>query len=156
MSETSASISANVISLIDDVLAPSATVSGLWTDWSVFERNDRVASSPAEGSTPTTRHDGESVAAARAQPARSPPPQIEISDVFKQLARRRPLSRDDVRIVVRRDEGEAAFFRQPAADGFAVVAIAVVRDDFGAVAFGGRALHRRRVVGHDDDARDVQ
>ena len=51
---------------------------------------------------------------------------------------------------------EAAFGGQAAADGFAVVALAVVEDDLAAVAFGRPALHRRRVGRHDDDARDVE
>ena len=38
---------------------PSATVFGLWTVCSCFVRNDRVASSPAAGSTPTTLHAGD-------------------------------------------------------------------------------------------------
>ena len=81
---------------------------------------------------------------------------VEAGDVFAELEPGRSLSRDDGRIVVRRDQGEAALDRQPAPDRFAVVTIAVVQHDLRAVAFRGRALHGRRVVRHDDDARDVE
>src|SRR5438128_2596006 len=49
-------------------------VSGLWQLCSVFVLNERVASSPASGSTPITLQPGARCEAATAQPEISPPP----------------------------------------------------------------------------------
>jgi len=47
------------------------------------------------------------------------------------------LAGDHVRVVVWRNQREAAFASEPASNGFAVVAFAIVQEDVGAVAFGG-------------------
>ena len=54
--------------------APSAMVSGLWTVWSTPVLKERVASSPASGSTPITLQPGDRCLAAMAHPLSSPPP----------------------------------------------------------------------------------
>ena len=58
----------------EGVRAPSAIVSGFVTVWRVLVLNDRVASSPAAGSTPMTLQPGDTAEAAAAQPEISPPP----------------------------------------------------------------------------------
>ena len=83
--------SGNVSDPSDGVRAPSATVCGLSTVCSCLVRNDRVASSPAAGSTPMTRQcrrqrargDG----AARQQPAAAAgdEQEIERAGLFEQL-----------------------------------------------------------------------
>ena len=82
--------------------------------------------------------------------------EIERADLVEELARRRALAGDDVRVIVGRDEREPALARQPLADRFAILAVAIVEDDLAAVPFRRAALHRRRVGRHDDDARDVE
>ena len=82
--------------------------------------------------------------------------QVERADLFEELARGRALARDDVRVIVGRNQREAALGGEPAADRFAVVALAIVEDDLAAVAFGGDAFDGGRVGRHDDDARDVE
>ena len=80
---------------------------------------------------------------------------VERAGFFDQLHRGRALAGDDVRVVVRRDQREAALFGQTLADRFAVFAVAVVDDDLAAVASGRRDLRRRRVVRHDDGRRQA-
>ena len=113
-----------------------------------FDADDRATGRHRFGGQ--RRAGEESAAAARRQQ------DVELAGLFEQLARGRALTGDHVRVIVGRDEGEPALLRQPAADGLAVVALAVVEDDVGAVSFGGGALDRGRVTRHDDHARDVQ
>ena len=65
---------ANVSFPSEGVRAPSAMVSGFVTVCSVFVLKERVASSPASGSTPISRHREETAAATAAQPEIRPPP----------------------------------------------------------------------------------
>jgi hypothetical protein len=53
---------------------------------------------------------------------------VERSRFFEQFEGRRALARDDVGVIVGRDDGQAAFAGNAAAERFAVVALAVVDD----------------------------
>jgi len=159
MSLACASTIGNVNAPSDGVRAPSATVCGLWIVWSVFERNDRVASSPAAGSTPITRQAGDIVEAASAAPESSAAwheQNVERSHLFEQLPRGGALAGDDVRVIVRWDEREPTLGGEARADGFAVFALAIVEDDLAAVAFGRHALDSGRVRRHHDHPRDIE
>ncbi len=79
MSSTFARTSGNVSVPSDGVRAPSAIVGGLETVCRMPVRNERVASSAASGSTPTTRQRGERARADSAEPERRPPPPQQTS-----------------------------------------------------------------------------
>ena len=64
--------------------------------------------------------------------------EVERADFLEELARRRALAGDDVRVIVGRDERQAALVREPLADRFAILAVAIVEDDLAAVAFAWR------------------
>ena len=93
----------------DGVRAPSATVFGLWTVCSCLVRNDRVASSPAAGSTPITLQPGaialrgDRRARQQAAAAAGHEQEIERADFLDQLARGGALAGDDVRVIVGRN-----------------------------------------------------
>jgi hypothetical protein len=95
--------------------------------------NERVASSPASGSTPTAARDQQ---------------QVERAGFGQQLARGGPLAGDHVRVVVRRDQHRVAFGLQPSRDLLALLACRVVFDDARPVAFGAPPLGRGRVLRH--------
>ena len=77
----------------DGVRAPSATVCGLFTVCSVLVRNDRVASSPASGSTPIDaaagreRVRGQRRAGQQAAAAAGHEQQVERTRLFDQFER---------------------------------------------------------------------
>src|SRR5213076_706324 len=71
--------------------------------------------------------------------------EIERPRFVEQLEGRRALAGDDVGMIIGRNDREAAFTRNAMSDGFAVVALAIVEDDFAAVFFRRRPLDRRRV-----------
>src|SRR5439155_18515534 len=60
--------------------------------------------------------------------------QVELADVFDQLLRERALAGHHMRMIERRNEGHTALGGEAAHDRIAVVAIAVVRHDVGAIA----------------------
>ena len=99
---------------------------------------------------------GRSAFAAVEQPAISPPPPIgttssvEVGRVLEQLERGRALAGHDARVVVRRDERQAALLGERAPERLAVLGVAVVGDDLGAVAARRRELGGRRVLRHHD------
>ena len=97
------------------------------------------------------RRAGQQAAAAHADEQR-----VERADFVEQLLRRGALPRDDVGMVVGRDQGHAALFGQTLADRLAVFAVAVVDDDGRAIAAGRRDLGSRRVVRHDDHRRHAE
>ena len=109
-----------------------------------------------------TRQPGASARAARADAREQPAAaagdeqEVERPDIFEQLARRGALAGDDVRMVEGRDERQSALVGEPAADGFAVVALAVVERRSRRRIRASRRVSRRRVGRHDDDARDVE
>ena len=111
--------------------------------------NERVASSPASGSTPTTRQPGlrrrAASARAREQPAAAAghQQQVERAGLLDQLAGRRALARDHVGVVEGRDQHGIAVRLQPARDLLAVLARRVVVDHARAVALGRRGAWRR-------------
>jgi hypothetical protein len=79
-----------------------------------------------------------------------------LTDFIEQIQRRRTCSGDDVRVIIRRDEREAAFRREPTADRFAIFLVTIVGHDVAAVAFGCGYLRGGRVVRHDYGCRDLQ
>jgi len=128
---------------------------------SSFVRNDSRGVVSSFGSTPTTRQPGDNARAAIPLPDSRPPPphgtnKKSTPRFFEQLDCGRALAGDDVGVIVRRDQRQAALGGQSASNLFAIFAMAVVQDDFAAVSLGRRSLDRRRVVRHDDDARDVE
>ena len=97
----------------DGVRAPSATVSGCRRVCSCFVRNDRVASSPAAGSTPMTRQPGDSAARRRAPSPRAGRRRRRgraadrAARPLRTAPRRGALAGDDVRVIEGRDRGSA-------------------------------------------------
>ena len=89
-------------------------------------------------------------------PADADQEDVEIRNVFEQLERDRALTRDHVRIVVRRHERGAAFARDRPGEFRAIHRGALVEDHFGAVFARRRDLGCRRVEGHDDDGGRAQ
>ncbi len=81
---------------------------------------------------------------------------IERAGVLDQLLRRRTLPGDDVRMIERRNHRHAAAAREFVGDRLARIALAVVEHHLGAIAARALGLHRRRIVGHDDDGRDAE
>ena len=146
----------------DGVRAPSATVFGLSTVCSCPrpERSRRIVSRRGLDADHLAarrqRRRGDRRAGQQSAAAAGHEEIVERADFFDQLARGRALAGDDVRVIVGRDQRQAALVREPAADRLAVLAVAIVEDDLAAVAFRGDALHGRRVGRHDDDARDVE
>ena len=136
---------------------PSAMVWPTWMRTRSPAASERATSSPASGSTPITRVCGERAAHTVAQPAMSPPPPTGTSnassvlDVVEQLERDRALPGHHQGIVERVHEHHAALGGEFVDELLAILAVALVLDDLGAVALGGGALERRRVGGHEDD-----
>ena len=81
---------------------------------------------------------------------------VELADLLHQLQRRGALAGDDIRMVVGRDQRQAALARQPTADRLAIFGVAVVHHDLGAIAARCRHLGTRRIVRHHDGGRDAQ
>ena len=135
---------------------PSAIVRGTSTETRSPARSERAVSSPASGSTPTTRARGASALTAVATPAISPPPPtgtttvVEVVDLGDQLERDGALPRHHERLVVGMHERQSALGGERHDERLAVVGVAVELDDLGAVALGGGALGRGRVAGHED------
>jgi thiol-disulfide isomerase/thioredoxin len=121
-------------------------------------RNERPPSSPAAGSTPTTRHPGDAIAAASAVPEASPPPPDRGRRAHRAARPRRTARRrgrgagDDVGMIERRHERETALVGQPLRERFAPFAPRIVVHDLGAVLARGVELGARRGARHDDDA----
>ena len=92
---------------------PSAIVRGTWIRTRSPASSERLTSSPASGSTPTTRT-SRHASATVAQPAISPPPptqheqQVERAGVLDQLERDRALAGHHALVVVRVDRHEPA------------------------------------------------
>ena len=82
--------------------------------------------------------------------------QIELADFLDEFARGRALAGDDVRVIVGRNDRQAALARQAAPDCFAIVALAIVEDDLSAVALRRHAFDGGRVGRHDDDSRNAK
>ena len=143
------------------VCAPSAIVCGV-TMYTISPRaSDCCASLPASGSTPWMRQRGDSARRERRaadQPAAAEADEqvVQVAHLLQQFARRRAPAGDDVGMVVRRHERHAALLRQAAADRLAILGVAVVDDDLGAVAARRRDLYRGRVVRHHDRGRNAQ
>src|SRR4029453_5202728 len=81
---------------------------------------------------------------------------VERPDLLDELTRRSTLTGDDVRMIVRRDERQAALAGQPSSDRFAILMLSVVLDDLAAAPFRSAPLDRRRIGLHHDDPRDVE
>ncbi len=81
---------------------------------------------------------------------------VERADLLEQFLGHRPLAGDDVGMIERRDQREAALCRQCAADLLAILGVAVVGHDGGAVAARRVDLGSRRVRGHHEGRRDAQ
>src|SRR5438067_1054522 len=75
---------------------------------------------------------------------------IQIGDVLQQFTRRRALSRDDRWVIVWRDECQPALFSQPPRQRLAILGLAVIAHDLGAVAARRLDLDLRRVSRHAD------
>ena len=81
---------------------------------------------------------------------------IELTNLLDQLQGGRSLAGHDERVVVGRHDGQATLCRQPVGDGLTILGVAVVADDFRAVAARGRDLEDGRVSGHDDRRANAQ
>ena len=136
--------------------SPSAIVRGTSIRTRSPAASERRVSSPASGSTPTTRMRGpqrlRGGRAAGDQPAAADrhDEHVELRHVVEQLQRGRPLARHHERVVVRAHELEPALGGQPRADLLAALRPAVVPDDLGAVAPRRVDLRGRRVLRHED------
>ena len=123
--------------------------------------SDRRQSSPASGSTPTTRPTP-SARAIVAQPEMRPPPPTGTTSVSSGPASSIsssaavPCAGHHERVVVRADELEPSLGRECAAERLAIVGVAVVRDDLGPVAARRLDLRDRRVGGHQDRRQRAQ
>ncbi len=135
---------------------PSAIVRGVSIRTRSPAASDRRVSSPASGSTPTTRTPGRSAFAAVAQPAISPPPPTGTS----RRSRSGTSSRSSSAAVpwpaitagcsYGGTSVEAALPGQRRAERLAVLGVAVIGHDLGAVAPGRLELGHGRVGGHED------
>jgi len=83
---------------------------------------------------------------------------VELADVglAQELDGGRALTGDDVRVVERRDEGEAVELGETAALALRVVKVGAVEDDLCAEALDVLVLDRGRVERHDDGAGDAE
>ena len=78
------------------------------------------------------------------------------ADLVDELECRRSLARDDVRMVIGRDDREPAILPELTSDCLAVLARTVVQDDLAAVALRRFDLHGGRIRGHHDDPRHAE
>ena len=162
ISSTSLRMISNVMTPSEVVRMPSAMVSGTGMVTRLPVRSDCQASLAGSVSTPTTRTPGRIALAAVAQPEISPPPptgvmqHVEVGHILEKLQRRRALPGDDVRMVERRDDGQAALVGQLPRNRFAVARQPVVEHDLCAIAARRVDLDLRRVRRHDDGRGDAQ
>lgn len=97
-----------------------------------------------------------------AEPDSSPPPPRQTKSasspprLLDELLGRRALPRNDVRMIVRRNQRETVTLGQLAADALAVFGITVVGHDVRTVAARGRDLGSRRIQRHDDRCGNTQ
>ena len=131
-SSTSRRFTSNVSSPGSSAWSPSAIVRGTSIRTRSPAASERRVSSPASGSTPTTRIAGRSAFAAVEQPAISPPPPTGTTSTsssgtsVEQLERRRALAGHHERVVVRPHELEPALGGEARADLLAALRPAVV------------------------------
>ena len=76
--------------------------------------------------------------------------ETERRHILGDLAAHRALPRDHERIVIGPHQRGAALGRDPVGDGFAVLAVAVIQHDLGAIGLGALALGQRRIGRHHD------
>ena len=151
-SSTSARMTSQVSSPAMVTCWPSAIVWGTSIDTRSPARSERATSSPASGSTPTTRACGASALTAVATPAISPPPPTGTTTVSRSSTLGGELEPDGAlpghheRLVVGVHERQPALGGERAGERLTVVGVAVELDDLGAVALGGGALGRGRVA----------
>ena len=147
----------------DGVRAPSATVEDCGPTATPAFRNDRVASSPASGSTPITRQPGDNAL----QPRATSPTAGRRRRRGRAAGRARPTSSSSSSAAVPAPAmmcgwsnggitARPAFVGETLADRFAVVALAIVEDDLGAVVQRRGAFHRRCVAGMTITQRDIE
>ena len=155
-SSTSARMTSQVSSPAMVTCWPSAIVLGTSTDTRSPARSERATSSPASGSTPTTRTCGRQRLDRRRHPGDQPAAAdrdhhgVEVLDLGGELEPDGALAGHHERLVVGVHERQPALGGERAGERLAVVGVAVELDDLGAVALGGRALGRGRVARHED------
>ncbi len=81
---------------------------------------------------------------------------IERSHFGQQFKRDRSLTSHNRVVVIRWDDRRAAFLRQSAGHGFAVIPLTVIRGDLRAIATGCGDFGCRRIGGHDNGGRDAK
>ena len=94
---------------------------------------------------------GASARAASAEPLSQTDEQVvELAHLLQQFPGSRALARNDVGVVIRRDQRHATLLRQLARQGLAVLGEAVIQDDLAAIATGGIDLGLRCITRHHD------
>ena len=144
------------------VRRPSAMVSGSWNLHALAgaQGKERVVAvlrldaEDADARAKRVRGDR----TARDQPAATDGnhQRVQIGNLFEQFQRGRALTGDGPGMIEGRHDGGAGFLGDTAANGFAVLRGAVIRDDSGAVAASGLHLQLRRVGRHHDRRRNAQ
>jgi uroporphyrinogen-III synthase len=81
---------------------------------------------------------------------------IERSHFGQEFKGHRSLASHDGMVVIRWNDRCAGCFGQPAGQGFAVIPLAIISGDPGAIATGGGNFGRRRIGGHDDGGRHAK